>query len=95
MLEEGGTNHVIGDLDTDVIKRVGVHVQCPDCRQTVGMTMTAGAGAAQPGDRPPGRQDHAADRGQLQHGGGGPPGHRDGGGPAPAARALMMEGTLP
>ena len=23
MLEEGATNHVIGDLDTDVIKRVG------------------------------------------------------------------------
>ena len=26
MLEEGGTNHVIGDLDTDVIKRVGVQL---------------------------------------------------------------------
>ena len=29
MLEEGGTNHVIGDLDTDVIKRVGDR-QWPD-----------------------------------------------------------------
>ena len=95
MLEEGGTNHVIGDLDTDVIKRVGVHVQCPDCRQTVGMTMTAGAGAAEPGDRPPGRQDHAAHRGQLQPGRGGPPGHRDGGRPAPASRTLVMRVTLP
>ena len=58
--------------------------------------MTAGAGAAEPGDRPPGRQDNVAHRGQLQLGGGGPPGHRGGGGPAPAARttvtAVMMMG---
>ena len=37
MLEEGGTNHVIGDLDTDVIKRVGVQLSSVqtvdiDCR---------------------------------------------------------------
>ena len=51
--------------------------------------MTAGVGAAEPGDRPPGRQDNADHRGQLQLGGGGTPGHRGGGGPAPAARTTV------
>ena len=34
MLEEGATNHVIGDLDTDVIKRVGGQT-IADSSQTV------------------------------------------------------------